>query len=231
MIQKLFKTKDKNGNPNSVLRIFLIIVLAIVVDQSMIGILLEELVPIDPIGTLSNQFLILSIPCAVFFASLSDFHCRRKLIIFALSSLTLASIFNLFFNTFDNIWFIHLALLCKGIGGNVTPIALASLATIIPSKKFTTALAIAICGYSLGSWVPIYLRAFIHLSSFMPFFCLICFLIAVKWFKETKFDDFKLKNNTLNLKHFLKFACKDWKEVLLFLFINASFSSIIVFYL
>ena len=212
----LFKPKKTHEKPTSVTRIFLIILFAIIVDQSLDSVLLESIVPIDPTGLISNIFLSVCIPCALFLASLSDFHCRRRILLFALASLLLSGTLISYFNAFGGNWIAYTALACKGIGGNVTPIALASLATIVSPKKFTISLAVAICAYSLGSWVPIYLRSFEDLALSATALTLACILIAVKWFKETEFDDFKLKNNNLNLKHFFTFAWKDWKLIALF---------------
>lgn len=213
----LVKSRNSYEKLSNVTRIFLIILLAIVADQAMESVLLEAIAPIDPTGLIANTFFLLSIPFAIFLASLSDFHCRRRILIFSLISLSLSGMCILFFNNYiDYHWIAYIALTCKGIGGNVTPIALASLATIISPKKFTISLAIAICAYSLGSWVPIYFRSFEYLPLTVVVLSLICCVIALKWFMETKFDNFSWKNNTFNIKHFFVFARDDWKLIALF---------------
>ncbi|MCX6989761.1 MAG: MFS transporter [Chlamydiae bacterium] len=214
----LFKSIQKGEKPSSFLRIFLIILLAIFVDQSIEDVLLESIVSIDPTGWISNIYLLAAIPFALFLASLSDFHCRRRILIFALTSLVVSGIFILFFLKYDNNWIAYIALMFKATGGNVTPVALASVATIAPLKKFTTSLAVAICAYALGSWVPIYLRSFTHIPLILIVFSLVvisvvCYIIAIKWFKEASFDGFKFENNSLNLKCFFSFARKDLKEI------------------
>jgi len=129
--------------------------------------------------------------------------------IFALTSLSLSAIIVFFYNLLSGSWLLYISLIFKGVGGNVTPVALASLATIVPHRKFTFYLAIAICAYSLGMWVPIYLHSFHYLSTLAAFLALVCTIIIIKWFKESEFDDFKLKNNTASLGNFFLFLKKD----------------------
>jgi len=210
------KSKINHNRQSSALRIFFIILLAIVIDQAMESVLLESVAPIDPTGLISNIFLASSIPFAIFLASLSDYHCRRKMMIFTTISMLLSGIAILFFNkiNIDSIAYIALAL--KGIGGNVTPVALASLATIVSPKQFTMALAAAIWAYSIGSWGSIYTRSFEYLPLLVVVLSLCCSVIIVRWFKETEFDHFSLTNNTFNFNHFAKFAIEDWKLIGLF---------------
>lgn len=212
----LLKYRNILGKPTSITRIFLICFLAIVIDQGMESVLLEAIAPFDLKGHISNIFLAVSIPFAVFLASLSDFHCRRKVMIFALTSLLLSGIFIFYFHEHGSHWIAYVALACKGIGGNVTPIALASLATIIPSRKFTVSLAIAICAYSLGSWIPIYFRSFEDLALIAVILSFICCMIAIKWFKEEEFDKRKLENSGFSVNKFIRFAFSDVKLIALF---------------
>ncbi len=212
----LFKSMTSHEKPSNVRKIFLIILFAIVVDQAMANILLEAIAPVDSAGYIANIFLVTSIPCALFFASLSDFHCRRNIMIFTLAFLLISGIFLLIFQETNNVWIAYAALACKATGGNVTPIALAALATIISPKKFTISLAIAICAYSVGSWTPIFLRSSKNLTIVVVGLIALCSFIAFKWFKEQKFDGFKFKNNTLHLRSFFNFAFKDLKLICLF---------------
>ena len=212
-------TKNKSG----ILKTILILLLAITADTTTESILLESIVPIDLTGYISNIFLLASLPFAIFFASLSDFHCRRKIMIFALTSLSLSSISIAFFHAYSAIWVAYIALAFKGIGGNVTPIALASLATIVSKKNFTISLAIAICAYSLGSWIPIYYRSLDHLPLLSAILSIASCFITIQWFSEKKFDNFGPKKTTFNIEKFIAFAKEDWRALLHFCAIPAVF--------
>ena len=167
---------------SEVLKTIAILLLAITADTTTESILLESIVPIDSTGYISNIFLLASLPFAIFFASLSDFHCRLNIMIFALTSLSASNLFITLFHIYSSTWVAYAALACKGIGGNVTPIALASLATIVSKKNFTISLAIAICAYSLGSWIPIYYRSLDYLSLLSTTLSITSCLITIKWF-------------------------------------------------
>lgn len=213
----MIKAKSDLQKRDNVKRIFLIVLLAIVADQAVESVLLETIAPIQvSYGNITNTFLLATMPFALILATWSDFHCRRKTMIFALISLSFSALIIPFYKEVNNVWIVYASLAFKGIGGNVTPVALASLATIVPSKKFTLYLAIAICAYSLGLWVPIYLHSFYYLPVIAALLACIGTIVVIKWFKESEFDDFKFQNNTASLRKFFKFFGKDVLSIVLF---------------
>lgn len=206
-----------DSQSRNVIRIFLMVLLAIVADQVVESVILEAVSPLKfSFGKITNIFLLSTMPFALILAAWSDFHCRRKTMIFALLSLSISAILITLFKGYNNLWVLYTSLIFKGIGGNVTPVALASLATIVPKRKFTIFLAIAICAYSVGLWVPIYLHSFKNLPFTATFLSLICTLFVFLWFRESKFDDFQLQKNTASLRKFFSFLKKDLVAIALF---------------
>lgn len=214
----MFKFKLSQAKPGNVSRIFLIILFAIIADQTMENVLLEAIAPLDmAYGWVSDAFFFVSMPFSILLASWSDFYRRRQVMIFALVSMLLSGILTTLYEEFASNWIAFAALAFKGIGGNVTPIALASLATIVPPKKFTIFLAIAICGYSIGSWAPIYFRSFTHLALIATILSLFCTVIVIKLFREPEFDKPILTNDSFGIKKFFIFMRKELKVIALFI--------------
>jgi len=201
----------------NVKRIFFMILLAIIADQTVETVIVETIAPIKvSYGNITNTYLLSTMPFAILLASWSDFHCRRKTMIFSTVCLSLSAIFITIYSDCNHSWIVYTSLALKGIGGNVTPVALASLATIVSRKHFTICLAIAICAYSVGIWVPIYLHSFEHLPMAAMLLTLLSAVFIFTWFRESEFDDFKFKNNTANLKRFFTFFRKDIISIMTF---------------
>lgn len=211
------RLQSVSDSSKNVKRIFFMVLLAIVADQTVESVLLEIIGPRKfSFGNITNTYLLCTVPFALLLAAWSDFHCRRKTMIFSLTCLSISGLLATCFQGECKDWIIFAALAFKGIGGNVTPIALASLATIVPPKKFTIYLAIAICAYSIGLWVPIYLHSFEQLPLTATIIAIGSTLIIIRWFREREFDDFKFQNNTASLRKFFTFFRKDILSILLF---------------
>lgn len=198
-------------------RIFFMVLLAILADQTVETVIVETIAPIKvSYGNITNTYLLFTMPFALLLASWSDFHCRRKTMIFSTVCLSLSIVFLTIYQGYTSNWIVYTSLALKGIGGNVTPVALASLATITPRKHFTICLAIAICAYSIGIWVPIYFHSFDHLHLTAVILALVSSIVIFIWFRESEFDNFKFQKNTANLKHFFTFLRKDILSILVF---------------
>lgn len=206
-----------SDSTKNVKRIFYIVLLSIIADQTVESVLLEIIGPLKfSFGNITHAYLLCTLPFALLLAAWSDFHCRRKTMIFSLTCLSISGLLATCFQGECKDWMIFAALAFKGIGGNVTPIALASLATIVPPKKFTIYLAISICAYSAGILIPIYLHSFHQLPLTSAILAIACTLIVIRWFREREFDDFKFQNNTANLSKFFTFLRKDIISIALF---------------
>ncbi|MCP5505518.1 MAG: MFS transporter [Chlamydiales bacterium] len=204
-------------NLKNIKKIFFIVLLAIIADQTVDSVILEIIAPIKfSFGNITHAYLLTSMPFALILATWSDFHCRRKTMIFALACLSISAIVISCYHSFSSNWVIYTALAFKGIGGNVTPVALASLATIVPSRKFTLYLAIAICAYSLGILVSIYLHSFEQLPQTATLLAILCTVIVIRSFREKEFDNFKFQNNTASFGKFFSFLRKDLIAIGLF---------------
>jgi|JI9StandDraft_1071089.scaffolds.fasta_scaffold24561_2 MFS family permease len=210
---------SQQKSAKTVLQIFFIIFIVIVADQTVLSLLLEAVAPIDlAYGWVINTFLIVSMPFAILLASWSDFHCRRKTMIFGVIALLISGTFLFLYEQFHSTWLAYAALCVKAIAANVTPVALASLATIVSRKRFTVFLAIAICAYSLGSWVPIYLRTISYLKLTTIILPLLSVWIVIGWFRESKFDNYSMKSNGFIFNNFFKFLRKEGKLIFIFIF-------------
>ncbi len=198
-------------------RIFFMVLLAILADQTVETVIVETIAPIKvSYGSITNTYLLSTMPFALLLASWSDFHCRRKTMIFSTICLLISAIFITVFIDYNSNWIVYTALAFKGIGGNVTPVALASLATIVSRRHFTICLAIAICAYSVGIWVPIYFHSFDHLHLTASILALLSVIIIFIWFRESEFDNFKFQRNTANLRKFFTFLRKDIFSIIAF---------------
>lgn len=201
----------------TVKKIFFMVLLSIIADQAVESVILETISPLDfSFGKITNAFLLSTMPFALILATWSDFHCRRKTMILALGCLTISAIFISIFRECNTNWILFSALAFKGIGGNVTPVALASLATIVPKRHFTLCLAVAICAYSVGLWVPIYLHSFEQLPLTATVIAVVSLVVVIFWFRESEFDNFKFQNNTASLRKFFSFLKKDIISIALF---------------
>lgn len=197
-------------NSKNIKNIFFIVLLAIIADQTVASVILEIIAPLQfSFGRITHGYLLISMPFAIILAAWSDFHCRRKTMIFALVCLSISAIVIACYHSFNSNWIIYTALAFKGIGGNVTPVALASLATVVPSRKFTLYLAIAICAYSLGILVSIYLHSFEQLPQATTILAILSTVIVIRSFKENEFDNFRFQNNTASFRKFFSFLRKD----------------------
>lgn len=193
------------------------VLLAIVADQAVESVLLENIAQIQINNKpITHAYLLLTMPFALILAAWSDFHCRRKTMIFALTSLSLSAICIYVYKVCNTSWVMYASLIFKGVGGNVTPVAFASLATIVPARKFTLYLAIAICAYSLGLWVPIYLHSFEHLPIVSSIVTIISTAAVIFWFRESEFDDFQFQNNLASLKGFFNFFVEEIFSIIKF---------------
>jgi hypothetical protein len=112
---------------------------------------------------------------AILQAGFSDFYCRQKSLTIALSvSLVCFLLFKV--SMYHGFIYLMIAVLIKGVLGNITPIAWAGLADVSVNKDFRFNLALSICAIALGSWGPLYLNKFINDSSL---YWLVVFLICV----------------------------------------------------
>ncbi|MGI0021791.1 MAG: hypothetical protein ACRD9Q_02920, partial [Nitrososphaeraceae archaeon] len=137
---------EQNKNRYSVLLITIIVFLNLIIDQSINTILIESVQPLDVNfrGWLTTGYMALSIPCSLLMAGWSDFHCRRKTIIFALVFAFLSFIAMVIYKLWDIKGLGIASLTIKAFLGNVTPICFAILADKISKKRFRNVLAIAI---------------------------------------------------------------------------------------
>lgn len=163
----------------------------------------------------------LSIPGSLLIAGWSDFHCRRKTIIFALVFAFLSFIIMVIYKQMDIKGFGVASLIIKALLGNVTPICFAILADKISKKRFRNALAAAIVAYSIGIWTPIYFRSslmtelnFLFLFTAITLIAIACTILFVK---DDKFDKAKLGRHPVTLKAFFSFLKNDTKLIVLFL--------------
>lgn len=195
-----------------------IIFFVIVIDESVDNILIEAIIPLsNQYSWLTDSFVVASLPFALFLGGWSDFHCRRKTIIFALFSILISIVMLVFYNMFLHNWMAFTSLIIKAIGGNAIPIALAAILDVMPHKKFRSSLAIAICGYSVGSWVPIYFRSHLgDLTIIISISTFVSLILVFLWFKDYEFDGIKLSRNQPNLRQFLFFIRKEIKQIFLF---------------
>ncbi len=217
--------------------IILIIFLNIIADQSINTILIESIQPLDKNfrGWLTTSFIMISIPGSLLLAGWSDFHCRRKTIIFALFFAFLSFIAMIMYKTLDINGFGIIALFTKALLGNVTPICFAILADIISKKRFRNALALALVAYSIGIWAPIYFRNSLETeSSFFFLFAAITVILIVctiLFVKDYKMDHVESRQKVVSLKLFATFLKKDTKLILLFLISPIIASAILCFFL
>lgn len=201
------------------LSMFLIALFAIIIDESVDTILIESIIPIAQThGWLDGAFLVSSMPCALLMAGWSDFHCRRKTLIVALISIFISGVLMMCYNQYGAIWMAFASLSFKAILGNAIPVSLASLLDIMPSSRLRNSLAIAICGISLGSWVPIYFRSslflFLNITTILT---IVCIGVVILWFKDSPFDGIKLSRNPASFGNFLYFLKKDFINIFSFL--------------
>ena len=135
---------------------FFIALFAIIMDEGVNNILIESVSALTQKHSwLVDSFMAMSIPFSLLLAGWSDSCSRRKALIFAVTSIFISVILIWFYKEFGNNWMAGGALIIKAIGGNAIPVALASIADIMPSRKFRSSLAIAICAISVGSWTAI----------------------------------------------------------------------------
>ena len=215
----MITSNEKSNRALYVRRILFMVLLVILADQSVESVLIETVASLEiSYGSITNIYLLSAMPFALILATWSDFHCRRKTMIFSLTFLLLSALAVFLYRELGCSWIIYLALFFKGVFGNVTPIALASLATIVPRQKLAVFLALAICAYSAGIWIPIYLHSFQHLPLLSVMLALVCTLIIIRWFREPEFDDndLKFQNNKASLKKFFAFLRKDVIAIVVF---------------
>lgn len=215
------KTPEDQGK-NIKLSYYMLIIIFFVtlIDESVDSVLIESIIPLSAqYSWLTNAFIVLSLPFALILGGWSDFHCRRKTLIFALSCILISIIMMFYFHKFSRNWIAFTSLAIKAIGGNAIPIALASIIDVMPQKKLKSSLAITICAYSLGSWLPIYLRP--HLASLnlsISIGTLFILISVILWFKNYEFDGIKLTKNKPNLRQFPFYIRKDVVEIFVFIF-------------
>lgn len=214
---------EQNKKRYLVIFITIIVFLNLIIDQSINTILIESVQPLDVSfrGWLITGYMALSIPGSLLMAGWSDFHCRRKTIIFALIFALLSFIAMVMYKLLDIKSLGIASLIMKALLGNVTPICFAILADKISKKRFRNVLAIAIAAYSIGIWAPIYFRSslmtelnFLFLFTATTLIAIACTILFVK---DDKFDNAKLSRHPVNLKAFFSFLKNDTKLIVIFL--------------
>jgi len=214
---------EQNKNRYSIIFITIIVFLNLIIDQSINTILIESVQPLDVNfkGWLTIGYMALSIPGSLLMAGWSDFHCRRKTIIFALVFAFLSFIAMVIYNQLDIKGLGIASLIIKALLGNVTPICFAILADKISKKRFRNVLAIAIIAYSIGIWAPIYFRSSLMTNLNFLFLFTATTLIAIActflFVKDDKFDNVKLSRPPVSPKAFFSFLRNDTKLIVVFL--------------
>jgi len=222
-MSELSSHQIQNESRFAALLITLIVFLNIIVDQSINTIIIESIRPLDASfkGVLTPCYMALSVIGSLFLAGWSDFHCRRKTVIFALVFAILSFVCMAGYK----LWDIHalgvISLAIKALLGSVTPICFAILADIIKTKNFRNVLALAIVSYSIGIWIPIYFRSSIEAeSNFLIFFVpitIVATIGTILFVKDDKFDHVKFFNNPANFKSFVIFFKTEMRLIVLFL--------------
>jgi hypothetical protein len=151
-------------------------------------------------------------PFALLMAGWSDFHSRRKTLLFSLVCIIISIYLICHYGYTGNSASAFAALIIKAIGGNAIPVALASLVEVVPAKRFRSLLAITICAYSAGSWVPIHFRDYLQeMSVFSGIGAILCFCSTYLWFKHYGLDakGSKAPENGTSIREFFPFLKKE----------------------
>lgn len=150
--------------------------------------------------------LVCQVICSPIQSGFSDNYCRKKSLILAVIS-TFVSVFFLKFGVEYSFSFYLIAILLKGILGNIFPLALAGIADVTLKNKFRFALALAICIMAFGNWSTLIFSTkisgdFFYLSSVL----LSIFGMIVLTFFFQDIEDDKKRNRNFREEFFSDFV-------------------------